>query len=261
MLLLTPLECSVDLRHAVGSHSILPLISVMNICYSVQVTPASQSSSIPCCLSGWDRGGEGSAAHRATRDTFGICALDSAWTPILEASFPLRHRDLSAILFLKAWQNPNIAAPALGHLFHRAFCGAFEGRGSHSLSKHRFGKHTVQWAITWKPVLEHWVDLRDFTQSVSLTLWSQDFREERGRKPEENFKRVKGRTIGLTPEKSRFHTDTQFVWNEALSDVSHFPTYRTHSGLWPQSNDTKERDFTQLLLKLCKIKEHPIFCP
>lgn len=154
-LLLTRLQITVA-----GSHLTLPGISV----------PYVNNSTLPWGISLRGRG-TASAANWATGHIFGICWLVPAWTLILEPYFPLRDADLHQCNFLQTWQNPNFAAPAPWHGSHRVFFGVFEGPGSHSLSKCSFRKHTEQWALMWKLLLERWEISHNV---VFLTLHSQE---------------------------------------------------------------------------------------
>lgn len=194
-LLLTRLQTTVT-----GSHLTLPVIS----------DPYVNNSTLPWGISLRGRG-TASAANWATGHIFGICWLVPAWTLILEPYFPLRDADLHQCNFLQTWQNPNFAAPAPWHGSHRVFFGVFEGPGSHSLSKGSFRKHTEQWALMWKLLLERWEISHNVffwpctLRSCQILKW----------KSARIFKREKGRTIGLIPEKSRFHTD-KMVWSKAF---------------------------------------------
>lgn len=232
-LLLTQLQLTVA-----GSSLTLPVISV----------PYVNNSTLPWGISLRGRG-TASAANWATGHIFGICWLVPAWTLIFETYFPLRDADLHQRNFLQTWQNPNFTAPAPWHGSHRVFFGVFEGPGSHSLSKCSFRKHMEQWALMWKLLLECW------EISHNVFFWPCTLRSCQILKWKNAiiFKREKGRTIGLIPEKSRFHAD-KMVWSKAFRYWT-FSYNQTHSGLWPQPSDIEEPDFTRALLKLCNKKK------
>lgn len=124
---------------------------------SVQVTPAFQSSSIPRCLSGLDREAGKDQLHTELPEILPVPVLLIHVGCSFETSIPWRHTDLNAILFLKAWQNPNIAAPALGHLFQRFLWCIWRTRLSQSLQAQLRKAHsaldspmeTHTWTQSW----------------------------------------------------------------------------------------------------------------
>lgn len=121
-------------------------------------------------------------------------------------NFPLRDADLHQCNFLQSWQKPNFAAPAPWHSSHRVFFAVFGGPGSHSLNKCSSRKHTG--ALMWKlecGEISHNVFFWPFAlQGCQILKW----------KNARIFKREKGRTIGVIPEKSRFHI--VLVWSKAF---------------------------------------------